>query len=253
MHFTHALTRLPADTVANGLTTSDFGAADPARTRAQFQTYVDTLMQLGLFVGTLPAEADFPDAHFVEDTAVVMPELAVITHPGAPSRRGEVETIAPVLSKFRPTVRLSQEARMDGGDVLMVDKQFFVGLSSRTNEQGVKEFAAAVEGFGYKVAAVEVGAGLHLKSIVNYVGRNTLVLAAENVDHPAFRGYRHLVLDKEEEYAGNTLWINDTLITPKGYPKTLAKLEQVGLPIIQIDTSEFRKMDGGLTCLSLRF
>lgn len=253
MHFTHAITRMPADNVAAGLTTSSLGSPDPERSRAQFNAYVDTLLKLGLFVRTLPAEEDYPDAHFVEDTAVVMPELAVITHPGAPSRRGEVETIAPVLSKFRPTVRLSPDAHMDGGDVLMVGKQFFVGLSSRTDERGVSEFAAAVEGFGYHVTSVEVGAGLHLKSIVNYVGRNTLVLSEDGISNPAFRGYQHLVLDREEEYAGNTLWINDALITPKGYPKTLAKLEKVGLPLIQIDTSEFKKMDGGLTCLSLRF
>lgn len=253
MHFTHAITRMPADSVAAGLTTADLGSPDPECSRAQFRTYVETLLMLGLFVNTLPPEAAFPDSHFVEDTAVVMPELAVITHPGAPSRRGEVETIAPVLSKFRPTIRLSQNAHMDGGDVLMIDKQFFVGLTSRTDEQGVREFAAAVEGFGYKVTAVEVSAGLHLKSIVNYVGRNTLLLSADGADNPAFKGYQHVVLDAEEEYAGNTLWINDTLITPKGYPKTLAKLEQIGLPMVQMDTSEFKKMDGGLTCLSLRF
>lgn len=253
MHFTHALTRLPADSVASGLTTSNLGSPDPERSRAQFRSYVDTLLALGLFVSTLPAQAAYPDSHFVEDTAVVMPELAVITHPGAPSRRGEVDTVAPVLAGFRPTVRLSPNAQMDGGDVLMVDKQFFVGLSSRTNERGVSEFAAAVEGFGYKVTTVEVGAGLHLKSIVNYVGRNTLVLSEDGVDNPAFQGYRHIVLDKEEEYAGNTLWINDTLITPAGYPRTRTKLETLGLPLVEIDTSEFRKMDGGLTCLSLRF
>jgi dimethylargininase len=253
MHFTHAITRVPADSVAAGLTTSNLGRPDPERSRAQFRAYVETLLGLGLFVSTLPPETEYPDSHFVEDTAVVMPELAVITHPGAPSRRGEVETIAPVLSKFRPTVRLSANAHMDGGDVLMIDKQFFVGLSSRTDEQGVSEFASAVEGFGYQVTAVEVDAGLHLKSIVNYVGCNTLLLSADGARNPAFQGYRHVVLDRDEEYAGNTLWINDTLITPRGYPSTRAKLQAVGLPVVEIDTSEFKKMDGGLTCLSLRF
>ena len=101
--------------------------------------------------------------------------------------------------------------------------------------------------------AIEVSDGLHLKSIVNYAGRNTLILNEEGARNPAFAGFSHLILDKAEEYAGNTLWINDTLITPSGYPDTLAKLQTIGLPILQLDTSEIKKMDGGLTCLSLRF
>ena len=253
MYFTHAMCRLPADTVASGLTTAAAGAPDAQRTRAQHQAYVDILLGLGLCVTTLPAQPAFPDAHFVEDTAVLMPELAVLTNPGAPSRRGEVQSIAPIVSRFKHALRMGPEAHMDGGDVLMVDKHFFVGLTSRTNEAGVREFASAVEKFGYRVDTVEVSAGLHLKSIVNYVGRNTLILSEGCAHLPQFKGYQTLVLKPEEEYAGNTLWINDTLITPSGYPDTLRKLQTLGLPIIQTDTSEIAKMDGGLTCLSLRF
>ena len=142
---------------------------------------------------------------------------------------------------------------MDGGDVLMIDKRFFVGLTSRTDEAGIAEFAHFVEKFGYRVDTIEVSEGLHLKSIVNYVGCNTVILNEEGARHPAFAEYQHIVLKQEEEYAGNTLWINDTLITPNGYPDTLSKLERLGLRIIKVDTSEFKKMDGGLTCLSLRF
>jgi dimethylargininase len=148
---------------------------------------------------------------------------------------------------------MSAQAHMDGGDVLMVGKRFFVGITSRTDEAGVGEFASFVEKFGYSVDAIEVSAGLHLKSIVNYVGRNTLLLNEEGSRHPAFAGFDHIILAKEEEYAGNTLWINDTLITPAGYANTLTSLQTLGLNIIQLDTSEFKKMDGGLTCLSLRF
>lgn len=253
MIYTNAISRVPSDTCAQGLTTSSLGAPDAQKTRAQFDAYVSTLLGLGLTVTVLPALPAFPDSHFVEDTAVVGPEFAVLTHPGAPSRRGETATIAPVLSRYRAVTAMSANAHMDGGDVLMVDKRFFVGLTSRTDEAGVREFAAVVEKFGYTVDAIEVSDGLHLKSIVNYVGRNTLILNEEGTRHPAFRGFNHIVLDKDEEYAGNTLWINDTLITPSGYPDTLAQLQGVGLPIIALDTSEIRKMDGGLTCLSLRF
>jgi dimethylargininase len=118
---------------------------------------------------------------------------------------------------------MSERGHMDGGDVLLVDKQFFIGLTARTDEQGIREFAAAVEPHGYQVAAIEVSAGLHLKSIVNYVGRNTLLLTEGYVNHPAFSGFNSIVIPEEEAYAGNTLWINDTLITPQGYPIPWAK------------------------------
>jgi dimethylargininase len=253
MKYSNAIARLPSNTCGQGLTTSNFGAPDAHRTRAQFDAYVNALLELGLTVTILPPLPSFPDSHFVEDTAVVGPEFAFITHPGAPSRQGETATITPILSCFRPIERMSAQAHMDGGDVLMVGKRFFVGLTSRTDEAGVSEFASFVEKFGYSVDAIEVSAGLHLKSIVNYVGRNTLLLNEEGSRHPAFAGFDHIILTKEEEYAGNTLWINDTLITPAGYANTLAKLQTLGLNIIQLDTSEFKKMDGGLTCLSLRF
>ncbi|WP_227734604.1 dimethylarginine dimethylaminohydrolase family protein [Yersinia proxima] len=252
MHFTQAIARLPADTCGSGQTTSQLGAPDIAATGQQFLAYVDTLLRLGLKVTILPAAPAFPDAHFVEDTAVVMPELAVITHPGAPSRQGEVDTIEPLFTD-RPVFRMSHQGHLDGGDVLLVDKQFFIGLTSRTDKAGISEFTAAVGRYGYQVTAIEVSAGLHLKSIVNYVGHNTLLLTEDYQHHPAFAGFNTIVITDAESYAGNTLWINDILITPQGYPDTLAQIEKLGMPIIQLDTSEFKKMDGGLTCLSLRF
>jgi dimethylargininase len=253
MHFTNAIVRLPSNATGRGLTTSDLGAPDEGKARAQFDAYVAQLQALGLAVTTLPALEDYPDSHFVEDTAVVMPELAVLTHPGAPSRRGEVDSVMAALAPQRKLVRMSARGTMDGGDVLMVDKRFFIGLTERTDEAGIAEFAGFVEPYGYTVQAIEVSAGLHLKSIVNYVGRNTLTVSAEGARNRAFAGFAHIVLEPQEEYAGNTLWINDTLITPLGYPSTLARLRELGLPVVVVDTSEFRKMDGGLTCLSLRF
>jgi dimethylargininase len=252
MHYTNAILRVPADSCGTGLTTADLGAPDFQKTRAQFNDYVNLLSDLGLTVTILPADPAFPDGHFVEDTAVVTPEFAVITHPGAPSREGEIATIEPVLARDRRIERIS-DGRMDGGDVLMVNQRFFVGLSSRTDKAGIRAFAAIVEPFGYRVDVIEVSAGLHLKSIVNYVGRNTLLLDDAFASHPAFADFDHIIVGKEEEYAGNTLWINDTLITPAGYPATLTKLKQLDLNIVTTPTSEFKKMDGGLTCLSLRF
>ena len=189
MHYTHAIARLPSATCAQGLTTSTLGAPDAHKTRQQFDAYISTLLGLRLTVTVLPEEAAYPDSHFVEDTAVVGPEFAVLTHPGAPSRRGETATIEPVLWRHRTVTRMGADAHMDGGDVLMVEKRFFVGLTSRTDEAGVREFAAVVEPFGYRVDAIEVSDGLHLKSIVNYVGRNTLILNEEGARNPAFAGY----------------------------------------------------------------
>jgi dimethylargininase len=261
MRYSNAILRMPADSCGNGLTTATLGAPDPQKTREQFNQYVQILSDLGLTVTVLPANAAFPDGHFVEDTAVVTPEFAIITHPGAISREGEVDTIAPVLARYRHLERLDAadtvgndvQARMDGGDVLMIDKRFFVGQSSRTNAAGIRAFTGIVEKYGYRVDVIEVSAGLHLKSIVNYVGRNTLLLDNAFASHPAFADFEHIIVNKEEEYAGNTLWINDTLITPAGYPDTFEKLTRLGLQIITTPTSELKKMDGGLTCLSLRF
>ncbi|HXA48569.1 MAG TPA: amidinotransferase [Burkholderiaceae bacterium] len=254
MHYSNAILRVPAASCANGLTTADLGAPDPQQTRAQFNAYVNILSDLGLTVTVLPADPAFPDGHFVEDTAVVTSEFAIITHPGAVSREGEIATIEPVLARYRQIERIGADtsARMDGGDVLMVEKCFFVGRSARTNTEGIKEFAAIVEKYGYRVDVIDVSAGLHLKSIVNYVGCNTLLLDDAFASHPAFAEFDHLIVKAEEVYAGNTLWINDTLITPEGYPDTFEKLSRLGLNMITTPTSELKKMDGGLTCLSLR-
>ncbi len=253
MGFTHAIARLPAATCVQGLTSVDLGAPDPRRTRAQFDAYIDALLQMGLTVTLLPAQPAFPDAHFVEDTAVVTPELAFITRPGAPSRAGEVATIEPALAHFRPIARMNGDGRIDGGDVLLVDRRFFVGLSGRTDTSGAKALARTVEPYGYAVTEVPVSAGLHLKSAVNYVGRSTLLLGKDAAREPAFAGFDHIVLPHQELYAGNTLWINDTLITPDGFPETHRRLARLNMPIVRLDMSEFQKMDGGLTCLSLRF
>ncbi|NML34446.1 dimethylarginine dimethylaminohydrolase family protein [Paraburkholderia antibiotica] len=252
MHFSQAIVRRPAASCASGLTTAQLGAPDYEKTLSQFDAYCAALRDLGLKLAELPAQSEFPDSHFVEDTAVVMPELAVITRPGAPARRGETDTIAPALAAFRE-LRPLAAGNMDGGDVLMVDKRFFIGVSGRTDAAGIRAFTDIVAPHGYTVDAIEVAGGLHLKSVVNYIGNNVLLLNEALADHEAFRDFERIVVDAEEEYAGNTLWINDTLITPQGYPLTLKRLESLGLPLIQLDTSEFRKMDGGLTCLSLRF
>jgi len=251
--FKHAIARKPGANFGDGLTTSDLGAPDYKRMTAQHDAYVSILEELGLKVFVLEPESAFPDAHFVEDTAVVTPDIAVITNPGAQARQGEEKTIAPVLADFRTIAHIEPPGTLDGGDVLMVGSHFFIGISERTNRQGAEQLGHILEGFNNTWTAVDVGKGLHLKSGVNHVGGDTLLLTEAFSRMAAFQGYDKIVLDPKETYAGNTLWINDQLLMPKGFPDTLAKLDKLGLPVRVLDMSEVQKMDGGLTCLSIRF
>jgi len=204
-------------------------------------------------VTVLPEAPGYPDAYFVEDTAVVTPRVAVITNPGAPSRRGEVDTIEPVLAKHRPAFRIKPPATVDGGDVLMVENRFFIGISERTNLAGARALGRLLQDHGHTWTPVPVSSGLHLKSSVNYLGQGRLLLTRAMADRVEFADFPKIILDPGEEYAANTLWINGGLLIPKRFPRMRAKLGKLGLPLIALDVSEIRKMDGGLTCLSLRF
>jgi len=250
---THAIVRTPAPNFAQGITTDR--AAQPSYTLMleQHLAYVAALRTCGLQVTALDPLVAYPDGHFVEDPAVVVPELAVVTRPGADARRGEADAIAPVLARFKEVAAIKAPGTLDGGDVLIVDKQVFIGLSARTNPAGAAQLGKLLAPFGYSTITVPVGAGLHLKSSVNYVGKGTLLLSPALAERPEFDRYKRLVVDPAEEYACNTLWINDQLLVPAGYPRTRALLESLGLAMIELETSEVRKMDGGLTCMSLRF
>jgi dimethylargininase len=194
---------------------------------------------------------DYPDAYFVEDAAVVTPELAILTQPGAPSRRGEERALEPVLARYREIHRIEPPGTVDGGDVLQIGKRVLIGLSGRTNREGVDQMESILGPHGYTVTPIPVPSGLHLKSSVNYLGADTLLVDPTFADRVP--GFRQILLHPTEAYAGNTLLINDTLITPRGFPDTRRKLEALGLEIIELDVSEAAKMDGGLTCMSLRF
>lgn len=251
--FKFAVTRTPCENFDKGITTSDLGAPDYQLMLKQHTAYVEALQSLGLDVEILSPETNFPDAHFVEDTAIVTPDVAIITNPGAEARKGEEATIEPVLKKHRPVEKITAPGTVDGGDILMVGTHFFIGVSERTNNEGASQLGRILENYGNTWCCVPVAAGLHFKSSVNYVGKNTLLVTEDFAAAKELEGYNLIVLKPEEAYAGNTLLINNTLIMPKGYPDTKAKLETLGMAIVELDTSETRKMDGGLTCLSLRF
>ncbi|WP_462326764.1 dimethylarginine dimethylaminohydrolase family protein [Desulfobaculum sp.] len=251
--FTHAIVRTPCEGFADGITTAcELGVPDYSLMLKQHAAYVDTLRGLGLTVDVLPAEPDFPDAHFVEDVAVVTPEVAVITNPGATERNGEKERIVPILEERRPVVRIEAPGTVDGGDVLQVERQFFIGVSGRTNEAGAKQLGDILTAYGYTCTLVPVREGLHLKCGVTSLGGNDLLITQEFAAREEFSGYTLHIVEPQEEYAANALYINGTVITPAGFPSTRKILDGLGRNVVELDMTETRKMDGALTCLSLR-
>jgi len=251
--FTRAIAREPGADPAAGITTAGLGAPDHALMLEQHRLYVDTLRGLGVEVEVLDPLPGFPDAHFVEDVAVVLPDLAVIATPGAPARRGEEDAIAPVLARLMRTVRIRPPGTLDGGDVLRAGTHFFVGISSRTNEAGAQQLGLILEEQGYSWTPIPVRKGLHLKSSVSYVSRSTLLVTREFAASVELAGYSLIVLAEGEEYAANSLLVNGTLLLPAGFPDAADKLKAFGATLALLDMSEARKMDGGLSCLSLRF
>ena len=254
MMFSHAIARKPGPNFAQGLTTAVNG--EPPRYKSllnQHEKYITALRSIGLEVTLLDALPDHPDAYFVEDTAVVAAEVAVITNPGADARKGEEKSIAPVLARHRKTEKIQPPGTLDGGDVLQIGKHFFIGVSERTNNEGAGQLSHILRGYGYTCTTVAVGEGLHFKSGVNYVGKNTLLVTEDFAAKEQLKGYDTIVVDRDESYAANTLLINNHLLIPRGYPGTHKKLEVLGFKTIELDTSEVRKMDGALTCMSIRF
>jgi dimethylargininase len=158
-----------------------------------------------------------------------------------------------VLAQYRPLERIFFPGSVDGGDVLMVGEHFFIGISERTNQVGAEQLGSILTRHGHTFEMVPVGEGLHLKSSVNWLGDERLIVTPALADYPGFAKYEKLLVEGEEEYAANTLWVNGTLLHPKGFPRTREQLEKLGLPLVELDVSEVRKMDGGLTCMSLRF
>ncbi len=221
--------------------------------RAQHRQYEDALRELGCEVHSLPAEVDLPDSVFVEDAAIVLDEVAVITRPGAESRRPEVESIAQALTPYRQLCRIEAPATLDGGDVLCIGKTLYVGQSGRTNRLAVEQLRSQLAPFGYTVKGVPVGGCLHLKSAVTQVAADTLLINPLWIDRRNFHGMRFVEIDSTEPYAANALLIGEDVIYPSSYPKTRKRLEARGIRLKVIDASETIKAEGAVTCCSLVF
>jgi dimethylargininase len=252
--FRNAIVRTPCQAIINGLTSSDLGKPDYERALVQHSNYISILRELELKVNILKEEDMFPDSTFIEDVAICTPELAIITNPGAKSRRGEIGGIRQVLgAHFENIEQIILPGTLEGGDVMMVNTHFFIGISERTNNEGADQLTEILEKFGMTGSKIYLKEVLHLKTGVSYLENNNLLVYGELKNCKEFSGFNRIEIDDDESYAANSLWINGMVLVPMGFPKTKKKIENAGYSAIEADVSEFRKVDGGLSCLSLRF
>ena len=249
-----AITRAVSPAIVNcELTFVTRQLIDLAKAEAQHRAYQQLLGKCGARVISLPAEPALPDSMFVEDPAIVLPELAVIFPLGTESRRAEAASIAQALSKFRKLAYLTLPGTAEGGDILQVGRRIFAGLSRRTNSEGIRQLVAILAPHGYQVISVEVTGCLHLKSAVTCIGRNTLLANRAWFDTKPFAGFEWIDVDPQEPHAANALVIRDTVIFPASFPRTAARLERAGFHVSRLDISELQKAESGLTCSSLLF
>jgi dimethylargininase len=219
----------------------------------QHENYEKALRSLGLKVISLPPAPDLPDSVFVEDIALVLDEIAIITRPGAVSRRKEVADIKNSLKPYRELVSIQAPGTLDGGDILAAGDTIYVGVSSRSNQEGIQQLQEFVNPFGYHVEAISVNGCLHLKSAVTLVGENIFLINPEWIDKEIFKGYRIIEIDEKEKNAANALLIDQTVIYQPSFPETAEKLADAGLNLKMVDSSELGKAEGALTCCSLIF
>jgi len=226
-------------------------AIDLSIARAQHRAYEDRLAELGCRVLRLPVEPDLPDSVFVEDTAIVLDELAVITRLGAASRRPETDAIARVLAACRELFHIEPPGTVDGGDILRVGRTLFAGLSSRSNETGIEQLRTHVSPFGYTLKPVEVRGCLHLKSAVTQVAQGTLLINREWVDGAAFGDAELIDVDPSEPFGANALLVADAVVYPRAHARTRKRLEGRDIAVEAVGMSELAKAEGGVTCCSL--
>jgi dimethylargininase len=252
--FTKAIVRKPGMSMIHGLSAAGLGTPEHALALIQHAAYVEALQACGLDVTVLDADERYPDSTFIEDVALLTRNCAIITNPGAPSRKGETAGIRPVLKDHFTHIEVVQEpGTVEGGDIMMAGDHFYIGLSDRTNLQGARQVIAFLEDHGLSGSTLPVGEMLHLKTGIAYLENNTIAATREALRIEDFHKFTSLEIAPEESYAANCLWLNGTVLVAKGFPKAAKTIKGAGYPIIEVDVSEFRKLDGGLSCLSLRF
>jgi len=238
----------------SGLSEANLGVPDYETALLQHQVYISALKSCGLDVLVLDPDEAFPDSTFIEDVAVLTPHCAIVTRPAAPSRSGETSAISRILPDYFQHIETIREpGTLDGGDVMQIGDHFYIGLSGRTNSEGAQQLIAILGKYGMTGTAVPVKEFLHLKTGVTALAETTLIAAGECIHRPEFAGFTILPVTREDAAAANCIRINNHLLIPAGFPTVKALLKDRGEEIIEVDISEFAKLDGGLTCLSLRF
>lgn len=253
--FTHAITRRPSASITNGLRAVDTGSPDLNLMLAHHADYVAALRQTGATVIELAPLAAFPDAVFVEDTALCLPDVAILMRPGAPTRMGEVAEMAPYLTALYPTVlRIEGPGTIEAGDILMCETELLVGRSARTNAAGIAELAALITPFGHTLREVFTPPGvLHFKTDCSLLDPETILATPRLAASGCFDGYRVIHTAEGDEACANAIRFNDVVLMPAGFPGTRDRLAEAGYVLREIGNSECAKLDGGMSCLSLRF
>ncbi len=226
---------------------------DLALAMDQHRAYERALEALGCRLFRLPGSPDLPDCVFIEDIAVVLDEVAILTRPGAAARRPETPVVGATLETLRPLAEIREPGTLDGGDVLVAGRTLFVGLSTRTNGEGIEQLGRLAEPLGYRVQPAEVDACLHLKSAVTRIAERTLLIQPKWVDAALFEGWQLIKVAPSEPHAANALRVGHAVLYASAYPRTRARIEARGLRVLAVDQSELAKAEGGVTCCSLIF
>jgi len=253
--FTNAIVRTPGRSIVEGLSDSKtLGLPNYEQAIIQHQSYIDVLTKCGLDVLVLEPCEEYPDSTFVEDVALITPNCVIVTRPGAPSRRGEVHEIEFVLKqKFKNIEAIEAPGTIEGGDIMMVGDHYYIGLSERTNLEGAKQIIQILTKYGMSGSTISLKKVLHLKTGLSYLEENNLVVCGEFVNDSSLEQYNPIEIPEKESYAANCIWVNESVIIPLGYPTTNQRIKNAGYPVIETDVTEFQKLDGGLSCLSLRY
>ena len=252
--FTRAMVKQPCKNMINGISENHLDRPNYEQALKQHQNYISALTDCGLDVTILAPDDNFPDSTFIEDACLVTEKCAVLTRPGAKTRRSEPDMIAAEIRSIGiPVETISAPGTLDAGDVMMADSHFYIGLSKRTNKQGAQQLIATLEKYGLTGSTIELASVLHLKTGVSYLECNTMLAVGEFLTKKSFQKYRILSVPEHEGYAANSVWINGTVLVPDGHPETASLIESAGYEVKMVDVSEFQKLDGGLSCLSLRF
>lgn len=252
--YSQAIVRIPCRNMIYGLTSANLGLPNYSLALHQHHEYIEALINCGLEVTVLEANENNPDSVFIEDAALLTHQCAIITNPGASSRKGETFEISKTLNRFCSNIEtIKDPGTLEAGDVMMVGKHFYIGLSERTNENGANQLISLLKKYGMTSSTINLVESLHLKTGAAYLENNNLTATGEFLRKPDFQQFNIIEIEDDESYAANCVWINDIVLIPKGFPKAKKRIEKFGYTTIAVNVSEFQKLDGGLSCLSLRF